>query len=115
MKIESLETKLRESHVKSNEMNNQWEDKYAAANRKCADFEEELDQLKASKQASNLPSREHDIGEANISKMMDTLAEKEEELRRLNEEVGASNDSLQKQKGTFYIALSFPLQIFYLS
>jgi uncharacterized protein (DUF3084 family) len=109
MKIESLETELRESEVEANAVIGQWQDNCAAAESKCIIIEEELNHLKAAKQTQDISSMHKDIDEANYSKMVETLAQKEEELQRLIEEAELSNHSLQKLKGTFisYCYVSF--------
>lgn len=102
-----METELRESEAEANEVIGQWQDNCAATESKCTSIEEELNHLKAAKQTQGISSMHKDIDEANYSKIVKTLAQKEEELQRLNEEAELSNHSLQKLKGTVYIILSY--------
>ena len=102
-----MEFELRESEVEANEVIGQWQENCAATESKCTSIEEELNHLKAANQTQGISPMHKDIDEANYSKIVKTLAQKEEELQRLNKEAELSNRSLQKLKGTVYKMLSY--------
>lgn len=107
IKIESLETNLRESEVEANEVIGQWQSSCAEAESKYAIMEEELNNLKAADQTQDESSDKKNIDEANSMQALETLAQKEEELRQCKAEIESSNQSLQNLKGmVFTISLS---------
>jgi pyruvate/oxaloacetate carboxyltransferase len=106
IKIESLETELRESEVEANEVISQWQNNCAAAESKYASIEEELNNLKAATQTHKIPSGAKDADQMNYRTMVEKLSQKEEELRRVKEEASPDSDTLQELKGTLFISSS---------
>lgn len=95
MTVESLQTELREHEDEANAIIRQWKDKCEAAELKYTSIEQELNDLKM---------LSGDIGkdQAHYSTVVETLAQKEEELRQTHEEAESSKASLQKLKGMLY-------------
>lgn len=91
-----MEIELRDSEAEANEVISQWQGSCAAAESKCASLEEELRHLNAAKDT--------DVDEGACIEV-DTLAQKEEELRRSNEEAESMKSLMQKLKGKPYICL----------
>ena len=99
IKIESLETELRENEMEANQVISKWQSSCAEAESKCSIMEEELDHLKATIETQNVSSTEKDEDKAKYIEMIQVLAQKDEELLQLKEESKSSSVSLQKLKG----------------
>jgi len=89
LRIESLDTELRDSETEASEVISQWQGSCAEAESKCASLEEELRHLKAAKDT--------DVVEDTCIEV-DALAQKEEELRRSREEAESMHNSMHKLK-----------------
>lgn len=113
-KVESLEIELRESEAEANEVISQWQESCAVAESKCASVEEELRDLKVTKQSDDERSKDKHVDEDTYTQTVETLAQKEEQLRQVKEEVESRNHSMQNLKGTLYVISScfFFIQLF---
>ena len=105
-KIESLETELRESEAEASEVISRWQESCAVAESKCASVEEELRDLKVAKQFDDECSKDKDVDEDGYIPTVESLVQKEEQLRQLKEEVESMNHSMQNLKGTLYLISS---------
>jgi len=96
--IESLEAELRQNEEESNDVISQWQDNCAAAEARCTTFEQELNDLKESMATQDLPKEDDATDQAAFESMADTLSEKEEQLRQLQDEAEETRASMEKLK-----------------
>ena len=99
MTIQSLETELQESGEEANKVISEWQDNCAAAEAKYSVIEQELSDLKAAKDSQDGLNGNDDKVQTLSNDMAELLAQKEEELQRLHQEVESSSNSIEKLKG----------------
>ena len=94
--IKSLQTELQEQEDKANDVISKWQDNCAAAELKSSTIEEELEDIKKSKHS------DVSIGDTSVpvdQTLVDTLAKKENELRKAHEDAESNKHSMQELKG----------------
>ena len=94
--VEALQNELREQEDEANEVIRQWQDNCTASELRCSIIEEEMKESKH-------------LDQTQYKNMVDTLSEKDKDLRQAHEDAESTKDSIQKLKGTVALTLTCAL------